>query len=496
MKGREFRSGITAYIVGDYVSAVCSWATFFILRKCFIDQDTSAVFPAFLHDTRFIQGLIIIPFGWLLAYYLTGTYTNIYLKSRVNEISRTFLVTLAGVIILFFAVLIDDRIHGYSDYYQAIAMLLVVHFGFTIAGRLLILNVAKIRMMRGIVSFPTMFIGGNKRAVEVYNEINGKGKEQGYKFIGFVDTIGESNGNGAHENEYPGENIHLNGNGNGNGLVKFMPKLGCMVELESIIKGNQVKQVMVAIESSEHHQLREILNQLADRNVIIKIVPDMYDILSGSVKMNHLLGASFIEIYPELMSRWQYIMKRLLDVFVSFIVLILLSPLYLFVAIRVIISSPGPVFYSQDRIGLHGKPFRIYKFRSMKVNAENNGPQLSSHDDPRITQWGKVMRKWRLDELPQFYNVLKGDMSLVGPRPERKYYIDQILNNTSDYKHLHRVKPGITSFGMVKFGYAENIQQMIQRMKYDLLYIENMSLIMDVKILLYTFRTIMQGRGK
>jgi exopolysaccharide biosynthesis polyprenyl glycosylphosphotransferase len=269
-----------------------------------------------------------------------------------------------------------------------------------------------------------------------------------------------------------------------------------MPDLENVIRHNQVKQVVVAIESSEHHQLREILNQLADRNVIIKIVPDMYDILSRSVKMNHLLGASFIEIYPELMARWQYIVKRLVDIVVSSFVLVLFSPLYLFVAIRVKLCSAGPVFYSQERIGLHGRPFRIHKFRSMYVNAETNGPRLSSQDDPRITSWGKVMRKWRLDELPQFYNVLKGEMSLVGPRPERRYYIDQILNITSDYKHLHRVKPGITSLGMVKFGYAENIHQMIARMKYDLIYIENMSLMLDVQILLYTLRTIVQGRGK
>jgi exopolysaccharide biosynthesis polyprenyl glycosylphosphotransferase len=322
----------------------------------------------------------------------------------------------------------------------------------------------------------------------VYREINGKGREEGYKFIGFVDTAGENNnGNGSH---------YENGNGNGNGLTKYLPKLGSMPDLAGVIRKNEVKQVVVAIESSEHHQLREILNQLADRNVIIKIVPDMYDILSGSVKMNHLLGASFIEIYPELMAKWQYIVKRLADIVLSSLVLIFLSPLYLFVIIRVILSSRGPIFYLQERVGLHGKPFKIYKFRSMKVNAETNGPQLSSHDDPRITQWGKVMRKWRLDELPQFFNVLKGEMSLVGPRPERRYYIDRILDITSDYKHLHRVKPGITSLGMVKFGYAENIQQMIARMKYDLLYIENMSLMLDVKILFYTLSTILQGRGK
>jgi exopolysaccharide biosynthesis polyprenyl glycosylphosphotransferase len=485
MEGTKTPKGITGYVIADYISAVCAWGLFFFLRKFFIDHEPQVTVKLVLHDGRFLQGLLVIPFGWLLLYYITGTYTNIYLKSRVNEISRTFFTTLAGVIILFFAVLLDDRINSYTDYYQAITMLLVVHFLLTVGGRLLVLNAAKYRMKLGQIYFPTIFIGGNKRACDVYREINGKGKAEGYRFIGFVDTSAENNN---------GSSVHYEMNGNG--LTKSLPKLGSMPDLENVIRHNQVKQVVVAIESSEHHQLREILNQLADRNVIIKIVPDMYDILSGSVKMNHLLGASFIEIYPELMARWQYIVKRLVDIVVSSFVLVLFSPLYLFVAIRVKLCSAGPVFYSQERIGLHGRPFRIHKFRSMYVNAETNGPRLSSQDDPRITSWGKVMRKWRLDELPQFYNVLKGEMSLVGPRPERRYYIDQILNITSDYKHLHRVKPGITSLGMVKFGYAENIHQMIARMKYDLIYIENMSLMLDVQILLYTLRTIVQGRGK
>lgn len=485
MEGTKTPKGITGYVIADYISAVCAWGLFFFLRKFFIDHEPQVTVKLVLHDGRFLQGLLVIPFGWLLLYYITGTYTNIYLKSRVNEISRTFFTTLAGVIILFFAVLLDDRINSYTDYYQAITMLLVVHFLLTVGGRLLVLNAAKYRMKLGQIYFPTIFIGGNKRACDVYREINGKGKAEGYRFIGFVDTSAENNN---------GSSVHYEMNGNG--LTKFLPKLGSMPDLENVIRHNQVKQVVVAIESSEHHQLREILNQLADRNVIIKIVPDMYDILSRSVKMNHLLGASFIEIYPELMARWQYIVKRLVDIVVSSFVLVLFSPLYLFVAIRVKLCSAGPVFYSQERIGLHGRPFRIHKFRSMYVNAETNGPRLSSQDDPRITSWGKVMRKWRLDELPQFYNVLKGEMSLVGPRPERRYYIDQILNITSDYKHLHRVKPGITSLGMVKFGYAENIHQMIARMKYDLIYIENMSLMLDVQILLYTLRTIVQGRGK
>ncbi|MBK6484315.1 MAG: sugar transferase [Chitinophagaceae bacterium] len=467
------QKGLIPYLVMDYGMAVLAWSLFFIIRKLCIDDYSYSQFPELLGDTKFIQGIIIIPLGWLLLYYITGTYTNIYLKSRVGEITRTIFVTAAGTILLFFTVLIDDQIKGYRDYYASVFILFFVHFILTTLGRLLVLNAAKRRMEKGIVYFPTIFIGGSKRAIDVYHEINGKAIMQGYQFIGFIDT-----------------------NGNGNGLSTYLPRLGRLSCLEEIIREKSVKQVIVAIETSEHHQLKEILNQLADRNVIIKIVPDMYDILAGSVRMNHLLGASFIEIYPQLMPEWQCIIKRLADIVISFFMLVLLSPVYLFIAIKVKLSSPGNIIYSQERIGIHGKPFRIYKFRSMFTNAETNGPLLSSNEDLRITPWGKVMRKWRLDELPQFINVLKGEMSIVGPRPERKYYIDQILQQTTDYKHLHRVQPGITSLGMVKFGYAENLPQMIARMKYDLLYIENMSLMLDLRVLLYTLRTILQGRGK
>jgi lipopolysaccharide/colanic/teichoic acid biosynthesis glycosyltransferase len=222
----------------------------------------------------------------------------------------------------------------------------------------------------------------------------------------------------------------------------------------------------------------------------------MQDILLGSVKMTAIWDAPLIQISPELMPVWQQSLKRVLDIVVSFIAVAILSPVFIFTAIMVKLSSKGPIFYSHERIGLYGKPFTMHKFRSMFVDAEKNGPQLSSKLDSRITSFGRFMRKVRLDEIPQFFNVLKGQMSLVGYRPERQYFIDQIIKTAPHYKLLFKVKPGITSWGQVKFGYAENVDQMIQRLKYDILYLENMSLSVDFKIMIYTVLIIIQGRGK
>ncbi len=196
------------------------------------------------------------------------------------------------------------------------------------------------------------------------------------------------------------------------------------------------------------------------------------------------------------MSNTEQSIKRILDVILAIVGIIILSPLILFVGIMVKLSSKGSIFFLQERIGNNMKPFMIWKFRSMHIAAEDTGPRLSSDEDSRVTAWGKMMRKWRLDELPQLWNVITGDMSIVGPRPERKYYIDQIVQTHPEYLQLLKVKPGLTSMGMVKFGYAENVHEMIERMKYDLAYVKKPTLLLDIKIMFQSIKVVLGGKGK
>jgi exopolysaccharide biosynthesis polyprenyl glycosylphosphotransferase len=272
--------------------------------------------------------------------------------------------------------------------------------------------------------------------------------------------------------------------------------LGNLNKLSKVLKENAIEDVIIAIESNEHEILSKLIASIHGKGIKIKIIPDMYDFLSGSLKSNNLFGALLLEIPSDEMPPWQNSIKRLLDISISLLSIVLLIPFYVLIAILIKQNSKGPIFFLQERVGKNGNPFKIIKFRTMFVNAENNGPKLSSTNDSRITPIGKILRKTRIDEFPQFVNVLKGDMSLVGPRPERQYYIDQIIKKEPHYLQLTSVRPGITSWGQVKFGYAENVNEMIRRMKYDLLYLKNRSLSLDFKIMLYTVITILKAKGK
>jgi exopolysaccharide biosynthesis polyprenyl glycosylphosphotransferase len=459
------------YFCCDLFSLILSWKVFIY----FLSKINNQFYQVNSPSLNSYADILVISFVWMSIYSLAGYYKDVLQKSRIKEFFIHLILSLIGINILYFLFFINlEYNNNQVSLVKTLTYYLSFHFIITVAVKLILMSISKYQIRHRIIYYNTLLIGSNQIAKNIYDDLETKNIYLGLKFLGFINVGNETN----------------------TSLSKNLNHLGSVESIETLVKNMDIEQVVIAIEPSEHEQIAEILTRLDGLNVKISIIPDMYQMLIGSVRISHVLGLPLIEIKQELMPTWQIILKRTIDILISLTVLIIGLPFFIIIATITNFSSKGSPIYRQVRIGRYGKPFKIIKFRSMFIGSELEGYALSKNNDPRITPWGRFMRKTRIDEMPQFYNVLIGNMSLVGPRPERQYFIDQIMLQAPHYKHLQKVKPGITSLGMVKFGYAENVDEMIQRLQFDIIYIENMSLLMDFRIMIYTIITVISAKGK
>lgn len=468
------RNQVAKYMIFDALAAAIAWSSFYVFRKLYLENGVFEGIGKIQLDTNFWIALIAIPLFWIAFYYTIGFYRDIYRRSRLIDLGQTVFTTIIGVTIIFFVLLLDDNISTYKNYYHSYFTLLGLHFILTFIPRIILTTRTIHKVHNREIGFNTLIVGSNERALRLYKDMTTGEVPTGNIFVGFVNIDSK----------------------NGLLLQDFLPQLGSLQDVPKVIDKYEIEEIILAIETSEHNKIQEILSTLDYRNITVKAIPDMYDILAGTVKTSTIYTSPLVKISNGIMPAWQENLKRIIDLAFAFVAFLIFIPFFPFVYLGIKSSSKGPILYSQKRVGKFGKEFTIYKFRSMFSDAEPNGPTLSSTDDPRITKFGQFMRRTHVDEIPQFYNVIIGDMSLVGPRPERKYFIDQIRKANPHYIQLQRIRPGITSWGQVKYGYASNLEQMLERLPYDIIYLKNISLYLDFKILIYTLLNCFSAKGK
>lgn len=462
----------TKYIFMDVLASLLAYVLFFAFRRIEIESSFIHEIQIFSPVYNFWKLFFGIPIYWLFIFWLSGYYNQPFAKSRLAEFLQTLISTFVGSIGLFFILLLNDPVVHYYQYYLSFLLLFISYFIVVYAVRYTLTRITTRNIHNRIWGFNTLIIGAGESAVRLVMDLEQMAKSTGNIVSGFLTIDNE---------EVVADERRILGD------------LSC---LEDILKQYDIDEVIVASENRDNDEIYRYIYRLYPHDVEIKMLPDERDLLLGRVSLSNVYGLPLVNVMELKISDFELNVKRFLDILSSFFLLLFLLPLFLILALLVKFGSPGSVFYKQQRLGLHGKPFYIYKFRTMVENAEITGePLLASEDDHRITRLGRILRKYRFDELPQFINVLKGDMSIVGPRPERAYFESQIMERDPYFSIVHKVRPGITSLGMVKYGYANSVDKMIDRLKYDIIYMENISLLLDLKILIYTVKTVVSGRG-
>lgn len=454
-------------LLSDFIAINAALILFFYIRV------ESGLF-ALLIEPDFFLTLLAMYLYWLVIFTFVGMYRTWFASSRFDELSTLFKASFVGIFILFFIIFLDDYINDVSSSTRILIFIYWALFlAFVSTGRLIIRSVQRNLLIKGIGRRCALIIGFNSKAFELY------------------DTVLSAPGLGIDVEAFVAINQE-----NINKEYKGIIAEGKLENIDQLIEKYNVKEILIALDDEDHNVLIDIIGKVEGKGIKLKIVPDLYEILSGQARTSQIYGVPLIDIMPELMPEWEKKIKRLLDIVVSFVILLLSSPIILISSIAIKINSPGPVFFRQERIGQSGRIFNILKFRSMFVDAEKlTGPVWSTKDDPRVTTVGKIIRKMRIDELPQFLNVLKGDMSVVGPRPERPFFVEKLSEQIPYYKRRLKVRPGITGWAQVKHKYDESIEDVKIKLRYDLFYIENMSIRMDMKILFRTIFVVLFGKG-
>lgn len=433
-----------------------------------------------LSVVQYIFPSIIMTACWLFYYFLMGLYRDWFQESRLDEFMVVCRTILTGIAILFFMIS-SEQLIGFvatgvlEDIFSHTRVTLLLTYGMCLLfsatlSRFVMHSIYAWLYRKGVAVQNLAVVGASDAGVDLIKEINTY-PQLGYRFVGFIDDVSEH-------------------------TFKEFPILGKVADIPTLVKDKKINSLIISHLTNSARDILAILNYCWDERLTIYMEPSLMDVMSGHLKTNKVCGIPLIVLLQDHMPRWQAQIKRLFDIIISLVILGLFLPLWLLVCLLIKLTDKGPAIYAQERIGQNGKPFIIYKFRSMYINAEScNGPQWATENDPRITPLGRILRKTRIDEIPQMWNVLRGEMSLVGPRPERKHFIDMLSKEIPWYVKRLKMKPGITGWAQVKHKYDETIDDVKKKVMYDLYYFENMSFLLDLKIMIKTIIVVFTGKG-
>lgn len=461
------RREIPVLFIADFLTICLAWTAYYLFR-------VRSGLILVSDEPDFLAPMIAIYLFWALIFFIVGLYRPWYAASRLDELALLIKTITVGSLILFFVIFVDDagKPSGPGS-----RVLIAVYWGLMLtavsSGRMILRSIQRRMLIAGIGTHNTLIVGSAARCRELYDDVV-RYPALGYKVVGFV-------GIERRRQAQPHRKI---------------PVLGGIEDLAGILARENIREVLIALDTSDHDRLLDIIGKCDEHKTGLKIMPDLYDIISGQARTNQIYGFPLIEITPQLMPPWEESTKRVIDLAVSGFVLLAGFPLWILVGLLVRLDSPGPALYRQERVGKDGELFNIIKFRSMRQDAEQQGPQWAGRRDPRVTRLGRFLRQLHVDEIPQMINVLRGNMSLIGPRPERPMFVHRLSKEIPLYTRRLRVRPGITGWAQVKHQYDETIDDVKTKVQYDLFYIENMSLRMDFKIVLNTFYHMLLGRGR